>query len=209
MRALSAGRPAAAALAILLAIGAARAEQLPFTVYTTTSGLPRDGIACAYQDSRGFIWLCTADGLSRFDGYAFTTIGPAQGMPSPVVSAVLESRDGTLWVDTGAGLASIRPPGSPERAAGGEDSSVRVFVPDGNPSTKNLRTLLAGGDGSIWIGTWDGLLRFDPRSGSFENVEIAEPDRPEGTRQVNAFLPDGEGGIWIATRYLGLLHRRR
>ncbi|MBI3448626.1 MAG: hypothetical protein HY049_06905 [Acidobacteria bacterium] len=209
MRAHSAGRPAAAGLAIFLAIGAARAEQLPFTVYTTTSGLPRDGIACAYQDSRGFIWLCTADGLSRFDGYEFTTIGPGQGMPSPVVSDVIESRDGTLWVATAAGLARIAPHGSAGRDSRGEAGSLKIFVPEGEPSRRNLRTLIEAGDGSIWIGTWDGLLRFDPRTGSFESVEIAEPSGLEGIRQINAFLPDGEGGIWIATRYLGLLHRRR
>ena len=49
-----------------------RAERLPIKTYTTTDGLPRDHINRIVQDSRGFLWFCTSEGLSRFDGYKFT-----------------------------------------------------------------------------------------------------------------------------------------
>jgi ligand-binding sensor domain-containing protein len=48
------------------------AEQLPVKTYTTGEGLPRDSVTLVRQDSRGFIWLATGEGLSRFDGYKFT-----------------------------------------------------------------------------------------------------------------------------------------
>ena len=49
-----------------------RAELLPVKTYTTADGLLRDEVYRIKQDSRGFLWFCTADGLSRFDGYGFT-----------------------------------------------------------------------------------------------------------------------------------------
>lgn len=51
----------------------ARAEQLPLKYYTTADGLPYDTIARLKQDSRGLIWVCTANGLGRFDGSRFVT----------------------------------------------------------------------------------------------------------------------------------------
>ena len=47
------------------------AERLPVKTYTTADGLSRDQINRILQDSHGFLWFCTAEGLSRFDGFEF------------------------------------------------------------------------------------------------------------------------------------------
>ena len=47
------------------------ARRLPIETYTTAEGLARDHIRCIVQDSHGFLWFCTTEGLSRFDGYEF------------------------------------------------------------------------------------------------------------------------------------------
>src|SRR5262245_47534949 len=82
-----------------------RAAQLPVRTYTTADGLPRDFVNCVTPDSRGFLWLCTSEGLSRFDGYRFRTYAVDQGLPSPVVNAFVETRSGRLVAGTDAGLA--------------------------------------------------------------------------------------------------------
>lgn len=51
-----------------------RAEVLPVKTYTTADGMLRDAAYFIVQDSRGFLWFCTSDGLSRFDGYGFTMV---------------------------------------------------------------------------------------------------------------------------------------
>src|ERR1043165_3259268 len=91
--------------------GLARAgfgAQLPVRTYTTADGLPRNSISCIVPDSRGFVWLCTAEGLARFDGYQFRTYGGDQGLPSPVVNAFVETRTGLLIAGTDAGLAVLK-----------------------------------------------------------------------------------------------------
>jgi ligand-binding sensor domain-containing protein len=58
---------------------AAHATQLPLRTYTTADGLARDAVKCIVRDSRGFLWLCTDEGLSRFDGHTFANYGMARG----------------------------------------------------------------------------------------------------------------------------------
>jgi signal transduction histidine kinase/streptogramin lyase len=49
----------------------AQQNNYSFTNYTTAQGLPDNRINFLTQDSRGFIWLATGEGLSRFDGKNF------------------------------------------------------------------------------------------------------------------------------------------
>ena len=44
---------------------------LNFDNFTQAEGLPNNQIQCIFQDSKGWIWLGTSQGLSRFDGYRF------------------------------------------------------------------------------------------------------------------------------------------
>ncbi len=43
--------------------------------YTTTNGLSQNDVNCLLQDSDGYIWLGTNDGLNRYDGYTFKKYG--------------------------------------------------------------------------------------------------------------------------------------
>lgn len=49
------------------------AERLPIKIYTSADGLGSSFVNYVMRDSRGFLWICTRDGLSRFDGTRFIT----------------------------------------------------------------------------------------------------------------------------------------
>src|SRR5215831_10439460 len=86
------------------------AEQLPIQSYTTAHGLARDYINRIKQDSRGFIWFCTNEGISRFDGYGFTNYGVDDGLPHRIVMDFLETHDGVyLFATYGGGLVEFNP----------------------------------------------------------------------------------------------------
>ncbi|MBT8386863.1 MAG: hypothetical protein KJO12_05580, partial [Ignavibacteria bacterium] len=42
-----------------------------FEKFSTEQGLSQNSIMRILQDSRGFLWICTYDGLNRYDGYQF------------------------------------------------------------------------------------------------------------------------------------------
>jgi ligand-binding sensor domain-containing protein len=101
---------ACVALVLLLPL-ALKAERLPIKTYTTADGLLRDNVYRVRQDSRGFLWFCTAEGVSRFDGYGFTNFTTDDGLPHPVVNDFLETSKGVYLVATGAGIARLNPHG--------------------------------------------------------------------------------------------------
>ena len=88
------------------------AEQLPIKSYMTADGLARDSVNRIMQDSRGFLWFATPEGLSRFDGYRFTNYGVEQGLPHRSINDLLETRNGVYWIATGDGLCRFDPTGT-------------------------------------------------------------------------------------------------
>jgi ligand-binding sensor domain-containing protein len=134
------------ALLLLGVVGEATAQQLFVRQYSVADGLVQSRIASLYQDSRGYLWIGTFDGLSRFDGERFTNYRRADGLPSTLVTSIAEDRRGRLWVAThGGGLARLiedpREPGGPQtkfrthaivpEARGANEVYAMFFAPDG------------------------------------------------------------------------------
>lgn len=95
-------------LTLLLLAGTTSIYGQMARLYTSGSGLPNSRINDIYQDSRGFIWVSTENGLSRFDGMDFTTFhfdrNNSNSIASDLVTTVFEDSFGTIWVGTSAGL---------------------------------------------------------------------------------------------------------
>jgi len=80
-------------------------QTYPYREYTIDDGMPQSESMAVYQDSRGFLWIPTRNGLARFDGHTFITYLRKDGLPSNIVTRVVEDNDGTLWVVTINGMA--------------------------------------------------------------------------------------------------------
>ena len=85
-----------------------RAQTYPFREYTSDDGLPQLETMGAMQDSRGYIWMNTRNGLAQFDGHSFTSYYRKDGLPSNIVTRIIEDVDGTIWAVTSNGLARFR-----------------------------------------------------------------------------------------------------
>ena len=77
-------------------------------LYTTADGLSDNYIFSVYQDSYGYLWIGTANGLNRFDGKHFTNYGLQQGLPSMKVDRIYEDGRHRLWIGTRAGIAELK-----------------------------------------------------------------------------------------------------
>ena len=71
--------------------------------YTTNDGLPHDVGYNLMQDSKGFLWICTDDGLARFNGTDFKTYRSRDGLLSNYPIDIAEAKDGTLWIGSWKG----------------------------------------------------------------------------------------------------------
>jgi signal transduction histidine kinase/ligand-binding sensor domain-containing protein len=142
----------------LLAAALPAAQVLPFRNFGTREGLPHENVAALFEDSRGFLWVGTYDGLACFDGASFTSHGVAEGLTSTVAFAIAEDALGDVWfgVHT-AGVARLtfaRGAAAPAR--------VEVFSVGEDAAANNVEALVFLGR-SAWVAATGGLysLTFD------------------------------------------------
>jgi len=97
------------ALSCLFAGGhKAIAQHFYIQKYTANEGLPDSYVLNVYQDSQGFLWIGTVNGLSRWDGAAFFNYGYGEGLPSLSVDLMYEDHAKRLWAGTRKGMVEIR-----------------------------------------------------------------------------------------------------
>src|ERR1700730_4855980 len=82
-------------------------QKLIFQTYTVRDGLVANPVHRIFQDSKGFIWICTWEGLSKYDGHKFTNYTLANGLSDNAVNDVYESPDGKLYVALNNGNIDI------------------------------------------------------------------------------------------------------
>ena len=79
----------------------------PFERYNERNGLPAP-VRKIIQDSWGFIWIATADGLTRFDGKTFKVyrnkLGDNLTIPNNIINDLCLDLSGNIWIATNGGL---------------------------------------------------------------------------------------------------------
>lgn len=182
-------------VAIFVLSTISNAERLPIKTYTVADGLLRDFVTRIRQDSRGFLWFCTVEGISRFDGYNFTNFRTDDGLPERHIYDFWETQTGTIWIATGDGLAKLNPKGIRNSQ---ENPLFTIFLPD-NPKAKVMSVLFEDKDGTVWVGTSDGLyhLNATDEGFAFENVLIGKP--PFDSLPITSIIQDRRGVLWVGT----------
>src|SRR5512140_2570514 len=75
-----------------------------FQHLTVKEGLSQGSVICVFQDSKGFMWFGTQDGLNRFDGYECKIYKHDQANPKTIsdnfVLFIAEDSAHTLWFGT-------------------------------------------------------------------------------------------------------------
>ncbi|MGE5718678.1 MAG: two-component regulator propeller domain-containing protein [Nocardioidaceae bacterium] len=156
-------------------------------------GLSQSTVMRILQDSRGYVWLGTEDGLNRYDGIAVKVYRHApsdeRSLPASFVWDVDEDMTGDLWVATTAGLARWhRTTDTMSRQDSLADQHIR-----------SLRYSAAGN--LLWIGTRDaGLFRLEVATGKLTRFSH-DPARLSSLidDRIYALTLDREGRLWVGT----------
>jgi signal transduction histidine kinase/ligand-binding sensor domain-containing protein/CheY-like chemotaxis protein/HPt (histidine-containing phosphotransfer) domain-containing protein len=189
-------------LLALLTVSAASADapSLVLDHLTTEDGLPQATVMTTLQDSTGFVWLGTEDGLVRYDGHELHRYARSRtekdSLPGNYVWQVVEDADTNLWIALdGAGVAKWN-------RRTDRFTSYRHDPSNSNSlATDRIRTVLVDSGGKVWIGTYDaGVDVLDPASGDIEHLrhDPADADSLANDR-VSAVLLDRAGDVWVGT----------
>ncbi len=133
--------------------------------YGLEHGLSQISVNTIIQDSYGFLWIGTQDGLNKFNGYEFVVYRHQPSDPSSLsnsnIQSVIEDRDGNIWAGTQDGLNKF------DRTAG--TFLAYRHDPD-NPesiSSNNIYCVYQDRSGVIWLKTQWGIDRLDPETAVF------------------------------------------
>jgi signal transduction histidine kinase/ligand-binding sensor domain-containing protein len=177
-------------------------SSIKFQRITREDGLSQGTISCVVQDSLGFMWFCTADGLNRYDGYDFTVYrhdpDDPESMGPGEIWAVYEDQEGMLWI--------WKYMGSLDRYDRNTDRFTRYDLfdaPDPESATSDfLWALYEDSGGTMWAGTYrSGLQWYDRAEDRFVQYRH-DPDDPHSLSndRVYAIFEDGDGVLWVGTK---------
>ena len=174
---------------------------LRFDRLSVEDGLSHSSVWTVTQDSVGFLWLGTQEGLNRHDGHEFRVYVHDPADPDSISEsetlAIVEDRRGDLWIGTrGGGL---------NRFLRAEERFEHFrYDPDDPESLSHdvVEALLVDSGGMLWIGTGGGLNRLDPeaRPARFERFRH-DPDDPRSLSHDTVWnlYQDRRGDLWICT----------
>jgi signal transduction histidine kinase/ligand-binding sensor domain-containing protein/DNA-binding response OmpR family regulator len=183
-------------------------QSLTFQHFGTSEGLSQINVNCIIQDSRGFMWIATRNGLNKYDGYTFTTYRynakDANSLSNNMIEDLVEDHDGNIWVATQSGLNRY------ERKTG---LFTRYFHNAHNPNSLSnniINRLAFDSDNSLWIATQEGGLdHFDIRKNIFQHHVRSAAPGSIGDDDVRTVFKDSNNTIWVGTASDGLKRYNR
>ena len=172
--------------------------------YGFRDGLNNNIVYVLRQDSKGFLWLGTKEGLNRFDGFQFKKYFNERNNPNSLshnkVFDILEYQPGYLLFATGSGLSVLN-----IRTGQFENDKIR-FAPLKARSGTIVSSMFQDPEGRIWINHSGEIDVFDHNLNylfRFTDLEWAKSIKGILCRYEDWHM-DQQGRIWIPTDASGL-----
>ncbi len=179
-------------------------QSIKFDHFTLKDGLSQSQPFSIFQDSYGYIWTGTQDGLNRFDGNHFKVFKndpfDSTTLTHNWVWDVQEDSQGDLWIGTYKGLCKyIR----------GEDKFIQYYHSPEDPTSisgNRPNCILKDKKGRLWMSSWrSGLNLYNEKTNTFTRFKNDPNDaRSISDNFVRTLYCDSLGNIWIGTWNGGL-----
>lgn len=170
--------------------GLARLKNGTVSILTTRDGLPANDVRALHLDAHGQVIVSTAGGAAAIQGLRAVPVSSDKFEAPQSASSVIFSvamADGRTASATRSTVRIVQ-----------NGAGLRLSVGRDLPGDR-IQALLADREGSLWIGTNEGLARVAGRK-----VQLFPPDEPLASASVLALLEDREGDLWVGTEAQGL-----
>ncbi len=183
--------------------------QSEFEHLSSIDGLSQNDINFIFQDSKGFMWFGTVDGLNRYDGMNFVTYKPTSPMEKPLGSnlpfCITEDPLGNFWIGTSdAGLWYHNRKKDEFYQIPYTHEGDRLFT------DWKVGAIYLDSNGILWVATSNGLTLLDTNEyhkGKYKCRVIDTQSNP-GSSEISAYLfntvyvcEDKRGDMWLGSGY--------
>ena len=177
--------------------GSLNAQPTQFNHYAVNDGLAQSVVLCIFQDSDGFIWLGTQNGLSRFNGYEFVNYFNEPGNPVSLSNSwiydISEDSAGNLYLATKGGLNKFN-------KKTGEFTLVDLPSLD-NAASNNFIYGVTSNNNFLYISSPPFLTIYNTITGESEVYKNKSEDDGAVHDIGSAVLCSTKGIIWMASHY--------
>ncbi|MDR0748760.1 MAG: response regulator [Tannerellaceae bacterium] len=164
---------------------------------STLQGLTSNDVRQALQDSEGYIWIATREGLCRFDGYRIKAYKSSLYTPGLLsnnrLNVIAGDRNGQIWIGTDNGLNILDK----------TTETIRQIAP-GRLKSNDIQALCVTRNNDVWVGTPEGLYRYFAARDSFALYDAATTGGQFRGHNIKAVYEDYFGNIWVGTWNEGL-----
>ncbi|RNC64115.1 hybrid sensor histidine kinase/response regulator transcription factor [Proteiniphilum sp. X52] len=168
--------------------------ELNFKYYKVEDGLSSNTVYAVLQDSKGFMWFGTENGLNRFDGYTFTAYRNIPRNENSLVNnyvyCLIEDEDQTLWIGTERGVCTFD--------LGKEGFNPFILKTEkGTPVSGRIQNLISD-NGKIWIASArQGVFVYENNKLFLHSFEKFKTN-PDEQIWVTYIYKDKENIIWTS-----------
>ncbi len=164
------------------------------------SGLTNNQVKTIYEDSNGFIWVGTVNGLNRFDGYSVKVFRKSNNdefsLPDNNINEIYEDQHGRIWLNTGSGLA-IFDPTTEKFISGSQINQIYKSLP-----LSNIENIFCDNDKQLWIIHRNtGAYCYGANPDSVKHLRIGHELMPHPISDAQI---DSEGNIWVLNRNMAI-----
>ncbi len=177
-----------------------QSEDIVFESIPIESGISDLRVTAIVQDSQGFMWFGTHDGLNRYDGYQFTIYRhdplDSHSLPGNYVEELFVDSRGNLWVGnlfTDIGISRYDPQ---------LDGFTRYRADSGINSTQLncVQSIAETQDGHLWFGCGNAVDRYNPKTNTFKHFHHDANDVNTITGGgIFLIYEDLRGDLWLGT----------
>ena len=173
----------------------AQSKNLIFNNINIEQGISQSTIEAIFQDSEGYIWLGTNDGLNRYNGYEFKIYNYEEYQNSIShngITDITEDKYGNIWVNTVSGVNKINK----------KTEKISNYTEiNGKIKEDSTTEIIVTKDNNILVGTYEGLNIYNAKEDRFD--VILEQKDGILSSCIYSIDEDINGNIWIGTE-LGL-----